>query len=84
MQHLSTLEPERRGIYAGALGYFDLAGNTNTCIAIRSALIKGGNVHIQAGAGIVYDSQPIAEYEETRNKAKSVVKAVYWAEQSAK
>jgi len=84
MQHLSQLEPERRGIYAGALGFFDLAGNTNTCIAIRSALIKGGHVHVQAGAGIVYDSQPIAEYEETRNKAKSVVKAVYWAEQSAK
>ena len=84
MQHLSTLEPERRGIYAGALGYFDLAGNTNTCIAIRSVLIKGGYVHVQAGAGIVYDSKPIAEYEETRNKAKSVIKAIYWAEQSAK
>jgi anthranilate synthase component I len=83
MQHLSVLEPERRGIYAGAIGFFDLAGNTNTCIAIRSALIKGGHVHVQAGAGIVYDSQTIAEYEETRNKAKSVVKAVYWAEQSA-
>jgi anthranilate synthase component 1 len=83
MQHLSTLEPERRGIYAGALGFFDLAGNTNTCIAIRSVLIKGGHVHVQAGAGIVYDSKPIAEYEETRNKAKSVVKAIYWAEQSA-
>jgi anthranilate synthase component 1 len=83
MQHLSTLEPERRGIYAGAIGFFDLAGNTNTCIAIRSALIKGGQVHIQAGAGIVYDSIPVDEYEETRNKAKSVVKAVYWAEQAA-
>jgi anthranilate synthase component 1 len=76
MQLLSKLEPEQRGIYSGVVGYFDFKGNTDGAIAIRSALIKDGVAHINAGAGIVLDSDPLAEYEETRNKAKSVVKAV--------
>ncbi|HEY9792714.1 MAG TPA: anthranilate synthase component I family protein [Candidatus Obscuribacterales bacterium] len=76
MQLLSQLEPERRGIYSGVVGYFDFKGNTDGAIAIRSALLKDGIAHINAGAGIVLDSDPEAEYEETRNKAKSIIKAV--------
>ena len=80
MQLLSTLEPERRGIYSGAVGYFDLRGSMDGAIAIRSALIKDGIAYANAGAGIVYDSQPEAEYEETRNKAKGVLSAIILAE----
>lgn len=80
MNLLSDLEPERRGIYSGVVGYFDFAGNTDGAIAIRSALIKNGQAHVSAGAGIVYDSDPVAEYEETRNKAKSVLKAIKMAD----
>ncbi len=79
MQHLASLEPDRRGIYAGAVGYFDVKGNLQSCIAIRSALIKDGVAHVQAGAGIVYDSVPEMEYEETLNKARSVLVALRWA-----
>ena len=79
MQHLATLEPDCRGIYAGAVGYFDVKGNLQSCIAIRSALIKDGLAHVQAGAGIVYDSVPELEYEETLNKARSVLMALRWA-----
>jgi anthranilate synthase component 1 len=80
MQLLSKLEPERRGIYSGAVGYFDLRGSMDGAIAIRSALIKNGIAYANAGAGIVYDSQPEAEYEETRNKAKGVLSAIILAE----
>ncbi len=80
MKLLSELEPERRGIYAGVVGYFDLSGNMDGAIAIRSALIQNGIAHVNAGAGVVYDSDPDAEYEETRNKAKSVIKAIRIAE----
>jgi anthranilate synthase component 1 len=76
MQLLNHLEPEQRGIYSGCVGYFDLAGNLDGAIAIRSALIKDGFVHINAGAGIVFDSDPEGEYLETRNKAKSLIQAV--------
>ncbi len=76
MQLLSQLEPERRGIYSGAVGYFDLSGNMDAAIAIRSALIKDGTAHVNAGGGIVFDSQPEAEYQESRNKAKSVLQAI--------
>jgi len=80
MQHLAKLEPEQRGIYAGAVGYFDFNGNMDSAIAIRSVLVKEGQAHVNAGAGIVYDSDPISEYQETRNKAKSILKAVQLAE----
>ncbi|MBU6455144.1 MAG: anthranilate synthase component I family protein [Cyanobacteria bacterium REEB67] len=80
MQLLAQLEPERRGIYSGAVGYFDLRGHMDGAIAIRSALIKDGTAYANAGAGIVYDSQPEAEYEETRNKAKGVLQAILLAE----
>ncbi len=80
MELLSELEPEKRGIYSGMVGYFDLKGNSDSAIAIRSALVKDGIAHISAGAGIVQDSEPEAEYEETRNKALSVLKAIHIAE----
>lgn len=80
MQLLCELEPEQRGIYSGSVGYFDLHGNMDGAIAIRSALIKDGVAHINAGAGIVFDSDPDMEYFETRNKAKSLIQAVKLAE----
>lgn len=80
MQLLSNLEPEQRGIYSGTVGYFDCFGNTDGAIAIRSAVIKDGYAHVNAGAGIVYDSDPLAEFNETRNKAKSVLTAIKMAE----
>jgi anthranilate synthase component 1 len=83
MQLLSQLEQERRGIYSGVVGYFDVRGNTDSAIAIRSVLIKDGMAHVNAGAGVVYDSDPEFEYQETRNKAKSMLKAVRLASQLA-
>ncbi len=80
LQLLAQLEPEQRGVYSGMVGYIDPFGNTDGAIAIRSALIKDGRVHVQAGAGVVYHSQPKAEYEETRNKARSMLKAIQMAE----
>src|SRR5579885_969262 len=77
MQILSELEPERRGPYAGAVGFIDRRGNLDTAIAIRSALIKDGIAHINAGAGIVYDSDPEAEYMETINKDRAKTEAVF-------
>ena len=79
MQHLAKLEPERRGIYAGAVGYFDVQGNLQSCIAIRSVLIKNEMAYVQAGAGIVHDSIPEQEYLETLNKSRSVFYAILWA-----
>jgi anthranilate synthase component I len=84
MELLSELEPERRGIYSGAVGYFDWRGSMDGAIAIRSALIKDAIVHVNAGGGIVYDSQPELEFEETRNKAMSVLQAVKLAERAGK
>ena len=81
MEILAELEPEQRGIYSGAVGYFDARGNMDGAIAIRSVLIKDGTAHINAGAGIVYDSEPDMEYEETRSKAMSVLQAVRIAHQ---
>ncbi|MDR3613405.1 MAG: anthranilate synthase component I family protein [Candidatus Obscuribacterales bacterium] len=80
MQLLSKLEPERRGIYSGAVGYFDFRGNTDGAIAIRSALLQNGHAFVNAGAGVVFDSDELSEYEETRNKARSVLKAIKIAE----
>jgi anthranilate synthase component 1 len=80
MQILSELEPTRREIYAGAIGYLDFAGNLDFCIAIRTITIRNGRAHVQAGAGIVADSNPAAEYEETRDKARALVQALAMAE----
>jgi anthranilate synthase component 1 len=68
---LATLEPDRRGPYAGAVGYFDFAGNMDTCIAIRTMIVERGKVHLQAGAGIVHDSVPELELQECINKARA-------------
>ena len=80
MQILSELEPTRRDIYAGAIGYIDFAGNLDFCIAIRTITIRNGRAHVQAGAGIVADSNPAAEYEETRDKARALLQALAMAE----
>jgi len=77
---IRELEPDDRGIYAGAVGYFDYSGNMDTCIAIRTLVLDSGVATIQAGAGIVADSVPAAEYEETVNKAKALLKAIELAE----
>ncbi|HEY5460386.1 MAG TPA: anthranilate synthase component I [Deferrimonas sp.] len=76
MQIISELEPFRRGIYAGAVGYFDLQGSMDFCIAIRTIVMSGGEAKIQAGAGIVADSDPDREWEEILNKAKILFRAV--------
>jgi anthranilate synthase component 1 len=80
MQIIAGKEPGQRGIYAGALGYFGYDGNLDSCIMLRTALLKGGQIHIQAGAGIVADSVPTSEYQETINKASALFKAVAIAE----
>ena len=82
MQIIDELEPTRRGVYSGAVGYVDHSGNLDTCIAIRTVLVKDGVAYVQAGAGIVADSDPHAEEQETRNKARAVLAAVKAAEQT--
>jgi len=79
MEIIDELELTRRGIYGGAIGYIDFSGNLDTCIAIRTMVIKDGCAHIQAGGGIVADSQPEAEYQETVNKAMALLLAVEMA-----
>ena len=80
MQILASLEPTRRDVYAGAVGYIDFAGNLDFCIAIRTITIRDGKARVQAGAGIVADSNPAAEYEETRDKARAMLQALAMAE----
>jgi anthranilate synthase component 1 len=81
MEIIAELEKERRGVYAGAVGYLDFAGNLDFCITIRTVVIEAGRASVQAGAGIVADSNPAAEYEETRDKAKAVIAALELAQQ---
>ena len=83
MQIIAEKEPSQRGCYAGALGYFGYDGNLDSCIMLRTSLLKDGKIHIQAGAGIVADSDPASEYQETVNKASALFKAVAIAEQFA-
>jgi len=80
MEIIEELEPERRGPYAGAVGYFGFSGNMDTCIAIRTMVMKGDRVYLQAGAGLVADSDPAREYEETENKLKALSQALLLAE----
>ncbi|MFA9476096.1 MAG: chorismate-binding protein, partial [Filomicrobium sp.] len=75
MQIIDELEKAKRGPYAGCVGYFSADGNMDTCIVLRTALVKDGQVHVQAGAGIVHDSVPESEQQECINKAKAVVRA---------
>ncbi|MCL1984765.1 MAG: anthranilate synthase component I [Methanomassiliicoccaceae archaeon] len=76
MEIIDELEGEKRGIYGGAIGYLDLTGNMDTCIAIRIAYKKNGKVFVRSGAGIVADSDPISEYRECTNKSKAAINAV--------
>ncbi len=80
MEIIDELEPVKRGVYSGAVGYLSWNGNMDTAIAIRTAVIKDSTLHIQAGAGIVADSQPQMEWEETMNKARAIFRAVALAE----
>jgi anthranilate synthase component 1 len=80
MEIIASLEPTRRGIYAGAVGYLDFAGNLDFCIAIRTIVIEGRRALVQAGAGIVADSDPAAEYQETCDKARALLSAIELAE----
>jgi anthranilate synthase component 1 len=84
MQIISELEPQKRALYAGAIGYFGYNGNLDTCIVIRTIVMKGKKVFINAGAGIVADSDPALEYQETLNKARAMFKALELAEQWSK
>jgi len=80
MQIIEELEPEKRGVYAGAVGYISFDGNLDTAIAIRTAVLRDEEIFVQAGAGVVADSIPEKEYEETINKAKAMIKAIEIAE----
>ena len=80
MEIIAELEPDKRGLYAGAVGYFDFSGNMDTAIAIRTLVIKDGVAYAQAGGGIVFDSKPDSEYEETLHKASAVLRAIEQAE----
>jgi anthranilate synthase component 1 len=77
---IDELERDRRGPYAGAVGYISYSGDLDTCIAIRTVVAHGGMAHVQAGGGVVADSDPAREYEETRNKARALLRAVRLAE----
>ena len=80
MEIIDELEPTKRGPYGGAVGYFDFSGNMDTCIAIRTVILDGQTAYVQAGGGIVADSQPEREYQETLNKAKALLRAIQVAE----
>jgi anthranilate synthase component 1 len=81
MEIIEELEPCRRGVYGGAVGYVDFSGNLDTCIALRTLVIKDGRAFVQAGGGIVADSQPEREWEESMNKAQALIRAVKFAHQ---
>ncbi|HEX3790476.1 MAG TPA: chorismate-binding protein, partial [Pseudonocardiaceae bacterium] len=80
MELIEELEPTRRGLYGGVVGYLDFAGDADTAIAIRTALIRDGVAYVQAGGGIVADSDPVAEDAEALNKARAVLSAIATAE----
>ncbi len=83
MEIIDEIEPHRRGPYAGAVGYIDFAGNMDTCIALRTIVIQDGTAYVQAGAGIVADSVPATEFEETLSKARGLLKAIEITEERA-
>jgi anthranilate synthase component 1 len=80
LEIISDLEPDARGAYAGMVGYFGFDGNMDTCLAIRTMVGRGSTFSVQAGAGIVADSNPNTEYEETVNKASAMLRAIEMAE----
>jgi anthranilate synthase component 1 len=75
MEIINELEKEKRGVYAGAVGYFAANGTMDTCIVLRTAILKDGVMYVQAGGGVVADSDPEAEFQETVNKAKALFAA---------
>jgi anthranilate synthase component 1 len=81
MEIIDEIEPHRRGPYAGAVGYIDYGGNMDTCIALRTIVVQNDTAYVQAGAGIVADSVPALEYQETLNKARGLLKAIEITEQ---
>ncbi len=83
MEIIDELEPHRRGPYGGAVGYADFSGNMDTCIALRTIVVQNDQAYVQAGAGIVADSVPASEYQETMNKARGLLKAIEITEQRA-
>ena len=83
MEIIAELEQEKRGIYAGAVGYASFAGSLDTCIAIRTMVVKDGYAYLQAGGGIVYDSEPPTEYQESVNKMLALERAIDQAELAA-
>jgi anthranilate synthase component 1 len=80
MQIIDELEPVKRGVYGGAVGYLSWAGDMDTAIAIRTAVLKDGELHIQVGAGVVADSVPANEWQETLNKARAILRAAAMVE----
>jgi len=83
MQIIDELEPEKRGVYGGGVGYFSAGGDMDICIALRTAVLKDAQLYIQAGGGVVYDSDPEAEFMETVNKSRALRKAAADAAQFA-
>jgi anthranilate synthase component 1 len=81
MEIIDELEPARRGVYAGAVGYVSFQDDMDTAIAIRTAVIRDGVLHVQAGAGIVHDSVPESEWQETENKARAIMRAADMVQQ---
>ena len=75
MEIIDELEVEKRGIYAGTVGYFSANGSMDTCILLRTAILKDGNMYVQAGAGVVSDSVAEAEYQECQNKAEALIRS---------
>ena len=75
MQIIDELEAEKRGVYGGGVGYFAAQGDMDICIALRTAVVKDGTLYVQAGGGVVYDSDPEAEFQESVNKAKALTQA---------
>jgi len=80
MEIIDELEPVKRGIYAGAVGYLGFHGNMDVAIALRTAVVRNGTLYVQAGGGIVADSQPESEWQETQSKAKALLRAAEMAE----
>jgi anthranilate synthase component 1 len=75
MQIIDELEPVKRGVYSGAVGYLGFNGDMDVAIAIRTAVLKDGKLHVQAAAGIVADSEPLSEWQETQHKARAILRA---------
>jgi anthranilate synthase component 1 len=80
MEIIDELEPVKRGVYAGAVGYLGFHGNMDVAIALRTGVVKDGKLYVQAGGGVVADSQPQAEWQETQSKARALLRAAEMAE----